>query len=282
MNWSNYEEEIYFACLNAFPDAKVVHNVKIKGKISSTTRQIDILVQREIGGNSILIAIDCKLYNKKVNIKHVDSFIGMIEDIGADRGILVTELGYTEGALRRAHYNSRHMELDIYSLKELTHELQGEIAIPYADTNGVILFAPFGWLIDATAYTGSLCLLYQRGLTLQEAGEQKELAYVNFWDKKKSSFNLNELVDYQEKYMRKTLPVKDIKYLETIKRGDASTLLRIAEIDNYPGIELTAFVEFEDFIFFCVWFSREVVIKRNIRKLETLIKSAIPVKIEKS
>jgi hypothetical protein len=45
------------------------------------------LIEYETGGNTIRIVVDCKLYNRKLNVNDVESFIGMIEDIGADKGI---------------------------------------------------------------------------------------------------------------------------------------------------------------------------------------------------
>ncbi|MFA7379843.1 MAG: restriction endonuclease [Bacteroidia bacterium] len=279
MNWTEYEIAIFETCKLYFVGAEIKRDVKLIGKYSKAKRQIDILIQERIGGNDIKIIIDCKLYNKKVDVKDVESFISMAADIGAEKGLMITEQGYTEAALQRAFNNPDHIELDIYSLKDLKSNFHGELAIPYSGENGALLLAPFGWIIDASKRPGSLCYLYQRGLSLEEAGKQKELAYINFWDKSKSNFELKDLVNYQEEYMREKLPVNSIEYKESIKREDAKTLIRIAKVANYPGIELTGFIEFDDFILFCVWFSREVVILRNIRKLESLMKFAIPVKI---
>lgn len=280
MNWIDYENEVFETCKLYFTSAKITRDVKIQGRFSKTDRQIDVLIEENIGGNTIKIVIDCKLYNKNIDVKTVEAFISMVDDIGAEKGLMITEKGYSESSLQRAFNNPNHIELDIYSLGELKHNLQGESAIPYAGENGALLLAPFGWIIDATKQPGSLCLLYQRGLTIEQAGEQKELAYINFWDKKTSDFKLKDLVDFQEEYMRKELPVKSITYQESVKRDDAQTLIRIADIVNYPGLELTGFVEFEDFILFCVWFSRDILLHRNIRKLESLMRSVIPMKVK--
>jgi len=40
-----------------------------------TKRQIDILVEGEIAGFDISIIIDCKYFSRKVDVKHVESFI---------------------------------------------------------------------------------------------------------------------------------------------------------------------------------------------------------------
>jgi hypothetical protein len=279
ITWSRYETEVFDACKIAFRNARVTKNEKIRGKFSGRSRQIDILIKENIGGKEILIVVDCKLYSQKADIKHVESFIGMIADIGADKGLMVAEKGYTESALKRAYYNPQHIELDIYSLAEVKDRFHGDLAIPYAGGYGTILTAPFGWIVDATRSAGYVCLLYQRGLTLVEAGAQKEVAYINFWIKENTDFHLDDLFLLQEANL-KGLKINALNYQQSIQRNDAKTKIRIADIQGYPAKELTGFVEFKEFIFFCVWFSREVNLKRNIRKLESIMSSIIPLKVK--
>ncbi len=280
MNWSDYENKVFEICKLYFNNAEITRDVKLVGKYSKRKRQIDILIKENIGGNILTILIDCKLHNKKIDVKKVESFIGMVEDVGADKGLMITENGYSTSALKRAYYNPKHIELDIYSLTELKSVFHGESAIPYAGLNGVLLLAPFGWIIDSTSRNESICMLYQRGLTIDEAGKQKELAYVNFWNRKEDNFNLADLIKLQEANMSNSVNVKKITYQKSIERDDGETLIRIAEIKKYPGLEITGFIEFKEFIFFCVWFSPEILLKRNIRKIESLLKSAKVVNME--
>jgi hypothetical protein len=276
VNWSEYENEVFELCRLHFPHATVSRNVKLLGRYSKQLRQIDVLIEEDADGVKVKWIIDCKLYNRKIDVKPVESFISMVEDIGADKGILITEIGYSETALNRAHFNPQHIELDIYSLKELKSVFHGTMAIPYAGENAAIIVAPLGWIIDAQRRDGSICMLYQRGLILEDVGLSKEVAYVNFWNRRISKESLSDLITMQEKYMRENLSVKSITYQESVKRTDARTLIRKADVEGYPGLELTGFIEFENFIFFCVWFSPENTLERNTRKLEYLMKSAIP------
>ncbi|SEP06022.1 restriction endonuclease [Mucilaginibacter sp. OK283] len=284
MDWGKYEEEVFGACKLSFPNAQVVKDVKIRGRHSKRSRQIDIMITETVGGKEIKIAVDCKYYNKKADIKKVESFIGMLDDIGADKGLMISEKGYTESALQRAYNNPQHLELDIYSLEDFKDRFHGELAIPMAGENGAIIVAPFGWIVDARRTPGAICYLYQRGLTFDEAGEARELAYINFWDKKSGSDTLDNLLKLQEDGIRDGRKVNYINYQDSIQRNDAKTVIRIANVENYPAIEVAAFIDFKNFIFFCVWFSKEVNIKRNIRKLENMMKSVIPltVRIEDS
>jgi hypothetical protein len=258
LDWEDYENAVYEALRFHYPLAQVEKNQKIRGKFSKRIRQIDILIIEKIEGIDYKICVECKYYNKKIDIKTVESFIGMAADIEADIGLIITEKGYTKSALKRAFYNPAEIELDILSISELGH-LQGEIALPYAEDYAALMIAPFGWIIDAKKRMGSICALYQRGLTFEDALASKEIAYVNYWIREKDNFNLNDLLQKQENDIREhakklDLDINRLEYLEPERRTDAITSIRLVDIEKYPGIEITGFIEFKEFIFFCVWF----------------------------
>lgn len=285
MNWEEYENEVFEILQLYYPSATIKKNFKQKGIYSKKERQVDIYIEQSIGGRSIKIYVECKYYNKNIDVKTVESFIAMASDLQADVGLMVTEKGYSNTALKRAHYNTEEIELDILSLADLKY-MQGHMAFPYAGDNAALLLSPFGWVIDANKRPGSICTLYQRGLSFEEAMQRKEIAYINYWDRHKEGESLDDLLKIQDEGIRDNakshgLNVIEITYLETEERDDARTTIRIAEIEKYPGIELTGFIEFQDFIFFCVWFSDPINLKRNIRKLKIMLRMTLPLKIKK-
>ena len=279
MNWSKYEDEVFESCKIHFGDANVFKNVKWRGRYSKRQRQIDILIEEEIAENKIITIIDCKYYTRKVDVKKVESFIGMLDDLDATRGVLITEFGYTKSALERAYNNPLHLELDIFSLDAFRHIFQATLAFPYSGNNAVVLVAPMGFIVDGQRNDFSICTLYQRGLTLEEAMVRKEFAYVNFWEKTEECSSMEQLIVAQEEYMTKELKIQELNYKKLSFKKNTKSVIRIADVKNYPTLEITGFVEFDSFIFFCVWFSERNVMKRNIRKLETLLKNIIPAKI---
>ena len=93
------------------PTSEVIHDVKLDGRLSGRKRQIDVLVRDKIGQYEILIVIDCKDYNKPVDVKGVEEFAGLLEDVGAQRGVLVCPKGFSEAAKKRA----QSLQLDLYS-----------------------------------------------------------------------------------------------------------------------------------------------------------------------
>lgn len=93
------------------PSAEVLHNQRIPGRLSGRARQIDVLVKDRVGQYEILIVIDCKDYKKRVDVKSVEEFHGLVEDVGAHKGVLVCPAGFSEAAKTRAS----GLQIDLYS-----------------------------------------------------------------------------------------------------------------------------------------------------------------------
>jgi hypothetical protein len=103
--WKRYEEYIVEEVREwAGPDAKIEFDVNLPALQSGGTRQIDILVTGDFAGGMLenrTAAIDCKCYSKKINVTHADKFVGLIDDVQTDFGILVTTKGWSKKAEAR-------------------------------------------------------------------------------------------------------------------------------------------------------------------------------------
>ena len=272
MDWKKYESEIYDHFDKQYPDAEITLDALKKGVYSKVDRQIDVLVEQYVAGNRILLVIDGKYFNKKVDVKGVESFIGMLEDIGAHKGLLISKEGFSEAAFNRAHFGPSEVELDILNFEDL-HMFQSHGALPYAGGNVAFIPAPFGWVIDGKTSPAWLATLYQQGLTIDKAMNKNEFMYVNFWDRDENKHCLTDLLEIQEGGFKESDPDAIIEYIPTIKRKENNVALRKAIINDYPTAEYTGFVEFPNFIFFCVMFSPENRSRQNIRKLENILES---------
>lgn len=93
------------------PRSKVIHNAKILGRKSQCMRQIDVLVQDKVAQFDINIVIDCKDYQVPVDVKGVEEFNGLLDDVGAQKGVLVCPKGFTQTAKTRAE----GLQIDLYS-----------------------------------------------------------------------------------------------------------------------------------------------------------------------
>lgn len=271
MSWKEYEQEIFEQFQNRYPNASIAYNQKILGRISGIERQIDILIEDQFLDSPIRIIVDAKRHSSPIDINDVESFVSMIADVGAHRGILVSMGGYTKGAIARAHNEiNQDIDLDIYTLAELKH-LQGQGAITYSGNYGVLLSAPFGWVIDAKKREGCVACLYQRGYELNNAGNAKEWMYINFWTKETPEQCLEDLFKIQSDRWNNV----KLSYLQGVNRTDAKTLIRLAEVSDCPTPEYTGFVEFDKFIFFAVLFTPIETSKRNLRKLREVMRSVL-------
>lgn len=100
--WRDYEKQIHEKFCIYSPTCKVIHNTTVRGRFSKTPRQVDIAVQPYLEGFHFFGALECKYFNKRVDVKIVDSFIGFLDDIGADFGYIITNKGFTKSAANRA------------------------------------------------------------------------------------------------------------------------------------------------------------------------------------
>ncbi|WP_210519434.1 restriction endonuclease [Hymenobacter terricola] len=178
MNWKDYEVEIASYFKEQFPNTEITHNASVDGRYSKTKRQIDILIEDYVAGNRIRIVIDGKFFSKKIDVKDVEMFIGMLNDCEANKGLLITQQGFSPAAINRAFSDPIDIELDILNFKDLK-DFQGFEGIIYSGKSGAIVTAPFGWILDGTRREGILASFYQRGLSFEEAGDSKEFMYVN-------------------------------------------------------------------------------------------------------
>jgi hypothetical protein len=99
--------------------AAVERNVRLPGRRSCRQRQIDVLVRGRIFSMvGATLIVDCKRRRTPVDVKAVEAFIGMMEDVGAEVGMLMTTAGSTKAARERAHAE-RGVHLEVMTLQDL-------------------------------------------------------------------------------------------------------------------------------------------------------------------
>jgi predicted Mrr-cat superfamily restriction endonuclease len=79
-------------------------NVIVGG--GKTKHQIDVLATFQFGGQNYRIIIDCKHWSSRVKKSQVSSLIGVLADIGAEKGIIVSKMGFQRGAYKLAAYTN--------------------------------------------------------------------------------------------------------------------------------------------------------------------------------
>lgn len=275
MDWKQYEQEIIDYFHSEYPEAKLTPNAKAQGKFSKAERQVDLLIEGETLDFKFRIVVDGKYRDKKIDVTDVESFIGFVRDVEAHKGVMISTEGYSSAAINRAYYDDSDIDLDVLNFKELS-QFHSPGAIPYAGEHGVVMKAPFGWIIDGKRREGVVATLYQRGRSFESATQAREWMYINFWTKDETAHDLESLCELQEAYL-KTLPGATIEYQQGPCREHAKTKLRLVKAPTYPTPEYTGFVEFEKFIFICVLFTPKELEAKNVRKLRQIMQSVLPI-----
>lgn len=126
-DWKELEYLVVMIQEQLSPDASVQHNVMLDGIDSETKRQIDILVEQNIGQYTMRIVIDCKDYSKPVDVKGVEEFQGLVQDVRAHKGALVCPAGFSKSALKRA----KKLQIDLYRpVSTGKHKWQAKVTAP--------------------------------------------------------------------------------------------------------------------------------------------------------
>lgn len=273
MNWTEYEALVHKHFSSIYPDAHIVRDAKILGQYSKTERQIDVLIEDSIADFRIRIAVDAKCFTKRVNVTHVEKFISMLDDIKADQGMMVTTKGYSDAAINRAHYGPHKLEVEILSFDELLRH-QSIASIVFSGEKGVILPAPFGWVIDSNRHRQFLVCLYRRGIDLVQAQKEMEWMYCNIYHKTKDVQSIANLVEMQNDRM-------EPEYRQSCREDDRTlpertdrrpTYIRVAKLNRIDRLEITGYVDFGDHIFFAVMFTKHELKITNLKKLAYLMK----------
>lgn len=119
ITWKEYQEEAasFFRSLGL--DAST--DVTVEGV--RTTHDIDVLVKSHHVGFEITWLVECKHWKTRVSKLHVLALREIVADLGADRGILLSEAGFQSGAIEAANLTN----VQVTSLAEVSATAKNEI-----------------------------------------------------------------------------------------------------------------------------------------------------------
>lgn len=98
MNWRDYQEEAARFFRELGFDAQT--DARVKGV--RTEHDVDVLVTSKHAGFDLTWVVECKCWNSRVSKLHVLGLRQIVSDLGADRGILLSESGFQSGAIEAA------------------------------------------------------------------------------------------------------------------------------------------------------------------------------------
>lgn len=116
-DWHDYQEQaaLFFRSLGL--DAKT--NVSMPG--TRTSHDVDVLVKSKYVGFEVTWVVECKLWKTPISKLHVLALRQIVIDLGADRGILLSESGYQSGATEAATLTNVKLT-SLAAFKESTKE----------------------------------------------------------------------------------------------------------------------------------------------------------------
>lgn len=104
--WQKFEEHVRNVLTrelkNAVKDDVSVYSNRIYSGRSGVSHQIDISAELNLAGFKLLIAVDVKYAKRKIGIQDLQQFAGVIHDLAINKGIFVSNAGFSESALRYA------------------------------------------------------------------------------------------------------------------------------------------------------------------------------------
>ncbi|MCW3111179.1 MAG: hypothetical protein JWQ09_5685 [Segetibacter sp.] len=244
MNWKEYEEFVFNYFQSKYREANIKHNASKKGYLSLTSRQIDILITQYICGYEIEIAIECKNWNKPLDVEDVEKFISKLNDIKVTKGAMVCRNGYTKAAKRLAT-SAGNLQLHVLSIEEL-EAFTGFWGNPYSGHVGAIVFPPNGWILDssipAETIGSTLCVLRPMEISMENAFKNREciLFYIPFKSQEETPYEQleNKLVEIIEEQRKGTIEfdssVKFTFWDDVLRIGNVK--FRLTEYSSYNEV----------------------------------------------
>ena len=103
---TEFEHVLKFFFQNDLPkDFTIKHDEKIQGQQSLVPRQIDVHAKGKIGVSEIIIAGEAKNWSEKVDVGVIDALNGKYgrkEDVPADKVLIFSNSGFTDGAIAKS------------------------------------------------------------------------------------------------------------------------------------------------------------------------------------
>jgi hypothetical protein len=256
LTWAQYEAYVCGILEQLMPDTKIQRDVRLIGQKTGLQRQIDILVERDLGGFDVRIAVDCKAYKRRVNVNDVERFLGMLDDVRVSKGVLMTTKGYSKAAAGRVRNDARDIDLRILTAERLSefHGLGG--AILWKGSVAAAVRTPETWIVDNEhrSLTGSpeavpQFMTYPLGHTRDSIFRRGAFVYGNIILKWPQYPTMNAIAELHEKRILERSPAARFVRLEGIKRESTGgrepeeTILRVGYVDGYNGPEYSLYID---------------------------------------
>jgi hypothetical protein len=250
-DWRTYESYACGALQRRFRGARITANAHVIGLKSGIERQIDILVDRQDGGFNFRIAVDCKCYQRNVDVNQVEAFLGMLDDIRVSKGILLTTKGYSKAAYERVRREPKDIDLQILRPERLSDYQHVGCAMLWKGPLAAIIEAPNAWVVDNqdSAQRGWCQFsMYPIGHSLGSAMRWAPFMYGSIVLKTTEEPTIEAIAAMHEKRVIAQIPTAKFERLPPLWPGDESKaaphLFRVGRVDpSYAGPEYSLYLD---------------------------------------
>lgn len=132
--WFEFQEQIKDHFVSIGADAQT--NVRIKGV--RTHHDIDVYVRTRFLGEDITWLVEAKHWKTKVKKAQVFTLRAIVDDVGADRGFIVSLSGFQKGAIEAAENSSVKLKTFEELVSHTKEVVESEILKTYSDRLGII------------------------------------------------------------------------------------------------------------------------------------------------
>lgn len=244
--------EIFDSLRNNPQYESVEKNVKVRGL--DCDRQIDVLLRGKIGPFDNITIIECKDYNKLVNITTVDALDSVRRDVNADKAVLVSRKGFTKKAIQKA----KRLGIRLCTAHSAANEKwKFDLEIPFGITEFSVEAIQPNFFSRTPIYNvsellfSSVCDIPMNQI-VAELWSQVELQYEegcaeyslaieieNPWIRKRNGDKLNVLLQDITVTVKKRYyfglfnDLESSKLLKYIEDGTGSVIFDLTELANY-------------------------------------------------
>lgn len=88
------------------PGCTIKRNDKIFGHDSKTEREIDLSIRQTIGPHNVLMIVQARDKNRKVDVNAIGELVTVVRDVRANKGIIISAKGFSKNALELANTHS--------------------------------------------------------------------------------------------------------------------------------------------------------------------------------
>jgi hypothetical protein len=126
-DWKGFERLAERIARDLRPDAIITWDDHLPGRISETTRQIDVSFRWSDADREYLTIVQAKDWGTPADVNAVGAFAAVVEDVAATRGVMVCRSGFTQTAKTYA----RNKGIELYNLHDAeSRDWRLELTIP--------------------------------------------------------------------------------------------------------------------------------------------------------